>query len=274
MGAFLAYSNGEFSLLIFVLSILTAVSLQILSNLSNDYGDSIHGADSQKRKGPSRSVQSGSISSSGMKKAMGLFIFLSLIFGTALVLISFEDYRLIVLFEVLGALCIWASINYTAGKNPYGYRGLGDISVFIFFGIVAVLGSYFIQTTHWHWPILLPAISCGLLAVGVLNINNIRDIDSDLIAGKKSLAARMGRITAVKYHGFLLSTAVILLVIFTGIEWKSPWQWLFVLALPLLWINMKAVKNITEPMALDPYLKQLALSTSLIILLFGIGQIL
>lgn len=274
LGAFLAYDFGIFRLGIFVLSLLTAVSLQILSNFSNDYGDSIHGADSDQRQGPNRAVQSGRISAMQMKGAMKLFVLLAVLFGTALVFIAFESLSLRLLFEALGLLCIWAAINYTAGDRPYGYRGWGDLSVFIFFGLVAVAGSFFLHTASWQWQILLPAAASGMLSVGVLNINNIRDIESDKSAGKLSLAVRLGRTLAIRYHVLLIVTALLLFGIYTYLEWREYTQLLFLIPVPLLCKNIFAVRTQTVASLLDPYLKQLALSSSLLHILFGLGQIL
>ena len=208
LGHSIAYASGSFRWSIAILSILTAICLQVLSNFANDYGDSIHGADHQDRQGPQRAVQSGAISLSQMKAAVNLFAILSLVIGLALVYVAFDDWLLRGGFAMLGVLAIWAAINYTAGSNPYGYSGKGDIAVFIFFGLVTVIGSYFLQTWAWTWDVLLPATACGALSAGVLNVNNIRDIDSDKMAGKRSIPVKIGRKAAVRYHAFLLGVAL------------------------------------------------------------------
>lgn len=275
MGNFLAKWQGAFDWSILGLAVSTTIFLQILSNLANDYGDSIHGADSEEREGPSRAVQTGAISKGQMKTAIIVFAGFSLISGLSLLAMAFADqWLLITVFLVLGLLAIYAAITYTAGSNPYGYRGLGDISVLIFFGLVGVFGSYYLQTKTLDWNVLLPALSCGLLATGVLNVNNIRDIESDRKAGKISIPVRIGREKAVVYHFVLLGLAMlsgILFIVLNTSDWTS---YLFVLAFPLIIKNGVAVKSKTSAAALDPYLKQLALSTLLYVLLFGVGLVL
>ncbi|MEP3388015.1 MAG: 1,4-dihydroxy-2-naphthoate polyprenyltransferase [Reichenbachiella sp.] len=275
MGNFLAKWQGEFDWGILGLAVSTTIFLQILSNLANDYGDSIHGADSAEREGPSRAVQTGAISKGQMKTAIIVFAGLSLISGISLLALAFADqWMLITVFLVLGLLAIYAAITYTAGSNPYGYRGLGDISVLIFFGFVGVFGSYFLQAKTLDWNVLLPALSCGLLATGVLNVNNIRDIESDEKAGKISIPVRIGRDKAVVYHFVLLGLAMLSGVAFIMLNASGWTSYLFVLAFPLIIKNGVAVKTKTSAAALDPYLKQLALSTLLYVLLFGVGLVL
>lgn len=274
MGNFLAQWQGKFSWTILSLSVSTTIFLQILSNLANDYGDSIHGADSSEREGPSRAVQAGVISKRQMKAAMMLFAGLSLVSGLLLLGSAFSDqWFLIIVFFVIGISAIYAAITYTAGSNPYGYRGLGDVSVLIFFGIVGVFGSYFLQTGQLDWQIIFPALSCGLLATGVLNVNNIRDIESDQKAGKISIPVRLGRKKAVIYHFILLGLAMLSALVFAIInvaEWPS---FLFILSFPLIIKNGLAVKTKTKATELDPYLKQLALTTLLFVVLLGIGLV-
>jgi 1,4-dihydroxy-2-naphthoate octaprenyltransferase len=274
MGAFLAAGQGKFSLSIFSLLALTTVLLQVLSNFANDYGDFIHGADSDQRKGPSRLVQSGIISAQAMKRAMIITGIIALISGIGLIYLAFGGLSLtFFLFMILGLLAIWAAISYTAGEKPYGYVGLGDISVFIFFGLVGVCGSYYLFTGQFLWMNLLPAISCGVFSVGVLNLNNIRDIESDLLAGKRSIPIRLGRKLAVNYHGILLLFGIIASLAFQILNQANIQGYLFLLVLPLLAINFKAVRSKTKPQDLDPYLKQLALSTLLFVILFGLSQL-
>lgn len=275
MGSFLAYGAGMFSWSICALSIVTTVLLQILSNLANDYGDSVHGADHSERKGPSRAVQSGAISAPAMKRAMVIFAVLALVTGTSLlVLVFLDDLKWLFVFLGIGLISIWAAITYTSGKNPYGYKGLGDISVFFFFGIVGVLGTYFLQVRAFDVVMLLPAMSCGLFATGVLNVNNIRDIESDQLAGKRSIPVRIGRENAVNYHWFLLSTGFVTALVFTFITFQHIGQFSFILLLPLFLKNGVAVSQKKEPQLLDPFLKQLAISTLLFVLMFGFGFVL
>lgn len=275
MGGFLAAASNRFDWPIFLLCCLTTIFLQILSNLANDYGDSIHGADHQDRQGPKRAVQTGAISSEQMRKAMMIFVGLSLISGIALLLMASRgNWILLGSFFALGLISIWAAINYTAGKKPYGYAGLGDISVFLFFGLVGVLGTYFLITQSFQFLYVLPAASCGLFAVAVLNINNIRDINSDKTAGKNTIPVRMGRKGAIVYHISILSLGLLASLFYVFLQYKSPWQLLFLLSLPLLALNVKGVAGNNEAMKLDPFLKQMAMTTLLFVITFGIGQIL
>ncbi len=271
MGNFLAAAQGQFNVLIFGLACLTTALLQILSNLANDYGDSIHGADSKFRQGPSRAVQTGKISPQAMLRAVLVVAALTLVSGLALVWVSLGDKPMLAMgFVGLGIGAIAAAYFYTNGPKPYGYIGLGDISVFVFFGLVGVCGSYYLQTQTMAWVVLLPAAACGFLAVGVLNINNIRDIESDKLAGKISIPVRIGRKAAVLYHLVLLAAAMIcalLYAILRGTSWPS---YMFILAFPLLIFNGYAVATRSQ---LDSLLKQLALSTLAFALLFGVGQV-
>jgi 1,4-dihydroxy-2-naphthoate octaprenyltransferase len=274
MGGFLAAAAGKFNGLIFGLCCLTTIFLQILSNLANDYGDSVHGADHAQRKGPQRAVQSGVITSGQMKTAVVIFALLCLVSGLSLLFVSFgADWNSLLFFLVLGLLCIAAAVAYTVGNKPYGYLGLGDLSVLIFFGLVGVMGSVYLFTQQIDWTNALPALSCGLFSIAVLNVNNIRDIESDRSAGKFSVPVRIGRQNAIKYHWFLLIAGLGAAVAYTILNYHSPFQYLFLLATPLLVANGRAVS--TKPSeALDPYLKQMAMSTLLFVVLFGVGTLL
>ena len=271
MGGFLAWHANAFRWDIFLLAILTTIFLQILSNLSNDYGDSVHGADNVTRKGPSRTVQSGVIQAGQMRAAIVLFGILSLMSGVTLLLVSFgAEWKAILFFLALGVLSIGAAVTYTIGRKPYGYIGLGDLSVLIFFGLVGVMGSYYLFTKSISWYEVLPALSMGLLSMAVLNINNIRDIESDKVAGKFSIPVRLGRRKAILYHWFLLMGAVLFTVVYTMLQYHSPAQFLFLIGVPLFVRNGLAISR-KQPEMLDPYLKQMALSALLFVLLFGSG---
>lgn len=274
MGSFLAAYRGSFDGLIFTFCILTTIFLQVLSNLSNDYGDSVHGADSENRKGPARAVQSGEITAQTMKNAMTVFAILALVSGVLLLWFALGRSYLFWVFLGIGAAAIVAAVTYTSGKNPYGYAGLGDISVLIFFGLVGVLGTYFLFAQSFETINLLPALSCGFFSVAVLNLNNIRDIESDSEAGKKSIPVRIGRRKAIIYHWFLLIAGFVAAIAFTLINFQSYFQFLFVVSLPLLLINGRAVSIKDQPSDLDPYLKQMALTTLLFVLTFGLGMLL
>jgi 1,4-dihydroxy-2-naphthoate polyprenyltransferase len=272
-GSFLAKWQDAFRWEILILASLTTIFLQILSNLSNDYGDTVHGADSADRQGPIRAVQSGIISLAEMKKAMYLFGILSLISGLLLIYLALEDWKLFLLFLGIGLAAIWAAITYTSGSNPYGYTGLGDISVFVFFGLTGVLGTYFLHTLSFEPLAVLIAVSLGCFSTAVLNINNIRDIDSDQKAGKKSIPVRIGRKKAVQYNWALLTTGYVGLILFALIS--SYYLSLVAIVVSPLMIKVGlGVQKATTSAATDPYLKKMAISTLIWTIVFGIGLIL
>ena len=275
MGCFLAYADGNFNSLVAVLSVLTTIFLQVLSNFANDYGDAVSGKDNDLRQGPRRAVHSGRITRSAMGKAIVVFSILSLASGIGLLYVALQNAptQVFWVFLGMGLACIAAAITYTAGKRPYGYVGLGDISVLIFFGWVGVLGTYYLHTLVWNWNLLLPATSCGLFAVAVLNINNIRDIESDRATGKNSIPVRLGRDRAVLYHWAILLTGMACVVLFTFAHFTQYTQLLFLLSFPLFIRNGLAVSRLRKASELDPYLKQMALSTLLFVVLFGIGLV-
>lgn len=275
MGSFLAAFHHSFKPGIFALCALTTLLLQILSNLANDYGDSIHGADGALREGPSRQVQSGLITKKEMRIAIIFTSILTLTSGLYLLNLSFAeiDTRFVTFF-LLGIAAIGAAVKYTMGRNPYGYQGFGDIFVLLFFGIVGVAGSYYLQAKQLPYSVFLPALSFGLLSTGVLNLNNIRDIKSDKAAGKFSIPVRIGRRYAVIYHWMLLFGAFFLATVFTLMKYKGPWQFMFLLTLPLFIKNALAVRKYEKAADLDPYLKQLAISSLLFSVSFGVGLIL
>ncbi len=275
-GGFLAKSAGQFNGPVVALAALTTILLQILSNLANDYGDSQNGADSVHRQGPLRAVQSGAITPAEMKRAMWGFGMAALASGVALLMVAlgFQAVWVLLAFFVLGLSAIWAAVNYTAGARPYGYAGLGDVSVFLFFGIVGVCGTYFLQTGNLPKAVLLPAAALGCFATAVLNVNNIRDIVSDKLAGKITVPVRLGPQLARRYHLLLLAAGVVAAATYVLLNYHSPWQWLFLLSLPLFFFNGSQVLARQESMQLDPLLKQMALSTLVFTLLFGLGQVL
>lgn len=276
LGLFLAAADGTVDGWIASLTLLTAILLQILSNLANDYGDSLHGADSVTRAGPRRAVQSGLITRSAMRQAMAVVAGTAMVSGLSLVWLAFGSNAiwLLLLFLVLGAGAVWAAIAYTASSNPYGYIGLGDLFVFIFFGWVAVIGSYFLQTHTLPLTLFLPATSVGLFSVAVLNVNNIRDVDSDREAGKQSLPVRLGPRWARFYHWFLLAGGFLAALLYVLLTYHSPWQFLFLLAAPPLLKNGTAVWHGHSAMVLDPLLKQMSLTTLLFVVTFGAGHLL
>lgn len=270
MGSFLAASVGKLNWLIFALCCLTTIALQVLSNFANDYGDTQNGADLAGRVGPQRAVQSGAITPKQMFNGIIVLAILCLFFGISLLYFSFKEASMNDFwgFLGLGLLSMLAAYTYTAGKKPYGYAGLGDISVLIFFGFVGVLGSNYLFTKTFDWLNVLPALSCGLFATGVLNINNIRDIESDNRAGKKTIPARLGKPKAIIYHWIILSFGMISILIFSILQGRNNFQ--YVLCFPLFLINGFKVSRLPNP---DSMLKQMALSTLLFVILFGFSQI-
>lgn len=273
MGGTLAAMGGYWDWGIYLLSLFTSFALQIASNLANDYGDASSGIDGDDREGPSRTIQSGLITAMQMKKAIILTSVLAFVLGLCLIFYTFIDGVVSLTFVGMGLLAIGAALKYTMGKKPYGYAGFGDIFVLLFFGWVGVGGSYFLYSQSWDLMVLLPASSLGLLAVAVLNVNNIRDIKSDRASGKYSIPVRIGRTKAVIYHGIILLTATVLLILFGWFSDFKLSQWLFLLATPLFLKNWLGVKRETESMKLDPYLKQMALTILLVVVLFVVGNL-
>jgi 1,4-dihydroxy-2-naphthoate octaprenyltransferase len=275
IGSFLAYYNGYFDMIICVLALCTTLSLQILSNLANDYGDGIKGTDNDDRVGPERALQSGNISEAEMMQAIRINILISIFFVIFLVFRAFRSEHLLyaLLFFVLGGITIYAAIKYTMGKSAYGYKALGDLMVFLFFGLLSVIGTYFLYTKKIDHVVFLPAIAVGLLSVGVLNLNNMRDIDTDKISGKKTVALILGWKKAKKYHIFLIITALILASIFGFLYYTAPFNLIFLLAYIPIIIHIKTVIQTQEPKLLDSQLKVLALSTFAFSFLLGLGHI-
>lgn len=274
VGTVLAWWQGYFDPLVAVLSLITAGLLQILSNLANDYGDAVKGSDKPDRIGPLRGMQKGAISLAQMKRALIIVIVLSCISGLLLVTAATQTLADFIGFLVLGGLSIVAAITYTIGKRPYGYIGLGDISVLIFFGWLSVMGSWYLQAHMLIPAVILPATACGLLATAVLNINNLRDIDSDRENGKNTLVVRLGPINARRYHVGLLVGALLCLALFNLLSLHSLWGWLFVLAAPLLIKQALYVMREHNPRAMPPMLERTVKGALLTNLLFVIGIIL
>jgi 1,4-dihydroxy-2-naphthoate octaprenyltransferase len=272
----LAYAHGSFQWPILVLAILTTLFLQILSNLANDYGDAQHGTDNENRLGPRRVTQSGLISKMQMKSMIILFIFLSLISGSLLIYTGLHHIGLktILVFFLLGVSAIFAAIKYTVGKNPYGYIGFGDLFVFMYFGIVGVAGTYYLHVNSFDPWILLPASAIGLLSSGVLNLNNMRDIENDSRSGKHTLVVQIGSKAAKIYHLVLICLSIMFSLVYAMVHFNSMFQFLFILTCPLFALNVIVVMKNTEPVELNRELKKLALSTFAFSITFGLGMIL
>jgi 1,4-dihydroxy-2-naphthoate octaprenyltransferase len=275
LASMLAAAHQSFSWAVTILAAMTTLLLQILSNLSNDYGDSVNGIDNDKRVGPVRAIQSGIISPEEMKQMV--YIFAGLAFASGVVLIRQGTHHLEMsygfLFLMLGIAAIIAAIKYTVGKNPYGYRGLGDFYVFTFFGLTGTLGTYFLQTNTLPFSVFLPAISVGLLSVGVLNINNMRDIINDEHSGKRTIVVMLGSKIAKIYHVLLVGTAFLLAAVYVLINFNSWHNLIYTIAFIPLVLHLKRVWSNEEPALLDPELKILALCTLLFSVLFGLGFI-
>lgn len=280
LGSFLAagasLSGNHFSWQIALLAALTTIFLQVLSNFANDYGDAVSGKDTELRVGPRRAVATGDITKESMMRGIILMSILSLVSGIGLLVVAFLNAgpKLFWFFLVLGLLSIAAAIGYTNGKRPYGYAGFGDIAVLIFFGWVGVLGTYFLHTLTFNPILLLPATSVGLFATGVLNVNNIRDIKTDTMTGKRSIPARLGLQLAIRYHWGLLLTGMFCALAYSFLTDAPATSYLYVLAFPLFFINGRAVATHKQPAELNARLGQLAMSTLLFVILFGLGQVL
>ncbi|HAS62525.1 MAG TPA: 1,4-dihydroxy-2-naphthoate polyprenyltransferase [Vibrio sp.] len=252
-GSVLAFSSHHFSFTVSVLAFITATLLQILSNLANDYGDAVKGTDNEARLGPTRAIQSGAVTQKTMKQAIVINVILTMIAGLTLVLHALNSWESILAFVGLGLLAIVAAIAYTVGNKPYGYAGLGDISVFIFFGLLGVAGTYFLHTSIVDLSLVLPAIGCGLLAVAVLNINNMRDIENDEQCGKRTVAVRLGQTRAKQYHFVLLAGAVLAFIAYLLLQPSPLWVMLpFLLSLLVTFKHGKAVWLAERPAQIAP----------------------
>jgi 1,4-dihydroxy-2-naphthoate octaprenyltransferase len=276
MGSFLAFANGNFHWYVFILAMVTTLFLQILSNLANDYGDALHGTDNETRLGPRRITQSGLVTKKQMQVMIVIFIVLALISGTFLIFTGLRNigWKAILVFFLLGLSAIYAAIKYTIGKNPYGYIGLGDVFVFIYFGIVGVVGTYYLHVNTFDPWVLLPASAIGLLSSGVLNLNNMRDIENDTRSGKRTLVVHIGSKAAKIYHLILITLSIAFSLVYTIVQYNSMYQLLFILTCPLFALNVIVVMRNTDPCELNQELKKLAFSTFAFSLTFGIGLIL
>ncbi|WP_452219771.1 1,4-dihydroxy-2-naphthoate octaprenyltransferase [Lacinutrix salivirga] len=273
----LAEYNGYFQWDIFGLAILVTLSLQILSNLANDYGDGVKGTDNDDRIGPERALQSGKITKDEMFHAIRMNILISIVLVISLVYFAFsaKHFLLALLFFFIAFLCVRAALKYTIGDNAYGYRALGDLYVFIFFGLVSVIGGYVLFSKQFDHVTILPAITVGLLSAAVLNLNNMRDINSDITSNKITLAVKLGQEKARKYHIFLIVSAIFTSFLFGILYYNnSIYNFLFVIAYIPLLIHIKTVLKIDQLVKFDAELKKLALTTVLLAILLGIGHLL
>ena len=284
LGSFIARwriteNGGTWDWKIFALALVVTLLYQILSNFANDYGDGVKGTDKLRvNEAEQRAVASGRITANQMRNAVILFAVLSLIATIALLYLAFFKDNLMQEFYTfvgLGIASILAAIGYTVGKKPYGYLGLGDIFVFIFFGLVSVGGSYFLFTKTFSWDILLPATAVGMLSAAVLNLNNMRDIESDRASGKKTLALRLGFRNAMIYQIILLQLPLIIMLVFmmmNGLHTQGKYYafMFFILMFPMTGLRRK-IMQVKEPKELDPFLKQVGIITFMMAVLVAVG---
>ena len=268
IGNSLCFQDPEFSGILFVLMLFTAISFQIISNFANDYGDGVKGTDNDNRLGPKRVLQQGLLSREILKKGIIIISLISLLLAFVLIFLAFgsNSWYYILIFIGLSFASVWAAIFYTVGNKAYGYYGFGDLFVFLFFGGVSVLGAYFIQLKTFSYPAILLSLVVGFLSVGVLNLNNMRDIDNDAFVGKRTLVVIMGAAIAKKYHLLLLIVSVSILVyVFSSVSIRFFWI-PYLAIIPLIVHFISVLKN-SEPKFFDPELKKLSLSIFLLSLL-------
>ena len=273
LGSMLAAGDGFFNTPVFCLAIFTTLCLQILSNISNDLGDALKGTDNEQRVGPIRALQAGVLTTRDYRRLIRIFALLSVISGLTLVCIAFRSltYKsILILF--LGGTAIVSALKYTMWKNPYGYRGLGDLFVFLFFGLLSTLGAYFLMRHSLGILLLLPATALGFLTTAVLNVNNIRDMENDARCGKNTIPVKIGEKKARIYHCILICGAFICMTFYTLFHPNGIGGFLFFLSLPLFSIHLSKMLTLSGK-SLDPQLKFLSISTLLFALLSGAGQI-
>ena len=274
LGGFLAFSagpsTGSGTWLCLLFCALTAVLLQILSNLANDYGDFKKGTDSAKRVGPQREMQSGAITEKEMKRGLALTASLCLLSGALLIFVFAQlTWQELAVFAALGLAAVLAALLYTLGKRPYGYRGLGDLFCFLFFGWAAVAGTFYLATKVLDFSVLLPASAMGFLSNAVLNINNMRDVENDRASGKNSLVVKLGLKKAFVYHCLLIGGAFVCLTLFLVLHQAAWYSYLFVLLSFLFLKDLAAIKK-TPPERLDPFLGRQVRHSFLLVLVYGI----
>lgn len=262
-----------FSLPIFLLALATTLGFQILSNFANDFGDGVKGTDNHERVGPMRAMQSGVLTAGDLKKGMIITSIITIIIACILIYVAFEGRNILhsSIFFILGIIAIIAAITYTVGRTAYGYRALGDVFVFLFFGLLGVLGTYFLFTKHLNYFILLPGVVIGLLSTAVLNLNNMRDRLADAKVNKNTLAVKMGGKSIKIYHYALVLGSFLFAVIYFGMKDGSWFHFLPMVAFIPLFFHLKKVKQNTSPPLLDPELKKVALSTVLFSILFFVS---
>lgn len=272
-GAALAAYYGYTDTTVFVLALLTTIAFQVTSNFANDYGDGVKGTDNDDRVGPKRALQSGILTRQELKKGIIVAIAISILLAITLLYFAFgsNDLLLILIFFILALISIWASIKYTVGASAYGYRGLGDVFVFLFFGLLGVLGSMYLFTKFLTFESILPAVAIGLLSTGVLNLNNLRDCISDKKAGKNTIVVKMGFEKGKIYHYTLLIISFVCMLSFALINFSTLKSFLYLIVFIPITIHAIKVRKNKNPVLLDPELKKLALSTFFIAILYYIS---
>ena len=272
MGGFLAFAdNPSINPWTLLFCALTAIALQILSNLANDYGDFKKGVDNTHRTGPQRALQSGALTERQMRTGITVTAVITLLLGALLIFVFARfTWQELLAFAVLGIAAVMAALLYTLGKRPYGYRGLGDLFCFLFFGWVAVAGTYYLATKNIDITILLPATAMGCCSNAVLNINNMRDYQNDQASGKNSLVVKIGLTNAFAYHCLLIGTAFVSLTIFLFLK-QTPWySYAFWLLFPLFLKDLRTIHQTLQAGVPDPLLPKQVLHTFLLTIGFGL----
>ena len=265
LGSALAYSNQFFNTTIFVFALLTTISLQILSNLANDYGDGIKGTDNNNRIGPERAIQSGLISPIQMKYAIITNVLILIVLITTLLYFSFgtNEYLNLLTFFTLGIISIYSAIKYTVGNKAYGYYALGDLFVLLFFGFLSVMGSYYLYAKNLEINLILPSFSIGLLSVAVINLNNMRDLVSDKLSNKITVAGKLGFANSKKYHFLILISSIVFSLLFILFFYYKPLSLIIIISYIPIVLHLKKVYTITKPVEYNDELKKVAISTFL-----------
>lgn len=271
MGGFLAFAeNPDINLWVVFFCALTALTLQILSNLANDYGDYKKGVDNAYRAGPQRALQSGALTERQMCAGIIITAFMALVFGALLIFVFARlTWRELAVFVVLGIAAMLAALLYTLGKHPYGYMGLGDLFCFLFFGWVAVAGTYYLATRNLDFSILLPATAMGCCSNAVLNINNMRDYENDKASGKNSLVVKVGLKKAFIYHLCLTVVPFLCLTAFLFLKHAPFYTYLFWLLFPLFFRDLLTIRKTLETGVPDFLLPKQVLHTLLLTVVFG-----
>lgn len=272
MGGFLAAATGLFYPMMVLLAALTAILLQILSNLANDYGDFKKGLDNPDRTGPQRTLQSGQITESQMRRGIAFTAFLTILSGGTLLMLAWRHvgWKELMVFAFLGIAAVAAALLYTLGKHPYGYRGLGDLFCFVFFGWVAVAGTYYLAANRFDLAVLLPATAMGCLSNAVLNINNLRDHDNDKAHGKNTLVVRLGLKKAFVYHVVLVVSAFLCLAFFLLLKSKPWYAYSFWLLFPFFLADLLMIHKTLETGVPDKYLPKQVIQSFLLALVFSL----